>query len=132
MFELRFSSQVSAPMPRFLIDYHCNGHTAQCEGVELGSVEQAGAHALAAAPQMFNDLMSGERRECALSVRDGSLGGLSDLRSLRDRERDHDRPGCHAAPALWNAAASREYRAWFAAKRAETALHASCANSGPL
>jgi hypothetical protein len=75
LFELRFSSQVSAPMPRFLIDYHCNGHTAQdCEGVEFGSVEQAGAHALAAAPQMFNDLLPGERRECALSVRDESQG----------------------------------------------------------
>ena len=61
MFELRFGSQVAAPMPRFLIDYHCNGHTAQdCEGVELDSVEQAGAHALAAAPQMLNDLMPGE------------------------------------------------------------------------
>jgi hypothetical protein len=45
-----------------------------CEGVELGSVEQAGAHALAAAPQMFNDLLPGERRECALSVRDESQG----------------------------------------------------------
>jgi hypothetical protein len=75
LFELRFSSQVSAPMPRFLIDYHCNGHTAQdCEGVELDSVEQAGAHALATAPQMFNDLMPGERRECAFSVRDESQG----------------------------------------------------------
>ena len=75
MFELRFSSQVSAPMPRFLIDYHCNGHTAQdCEGVELGSVEQAGAHALATVPQMFNDLLPGERRDCALSVRDESQG----------------------------------------------------------
>src|SRR5215203_3096454 len=53
----RFGLQVAAPMPRFLIDYHCNGHTTQdCEGVELDSVEQAGAHALAAAPQVFNDL----------------------------------------------------------------------------
>jgi len=54
----RFGSQVAAAMPRFLIDSHCNGHTAQdCEGVELDSVEHAGAHALAAAPQMFNDLI---------------------------------------------------------------------------
>jgi len=52
-----------------------HGHTAQdCEGVELDSVEQAGAHALAAAPQMFNDLMPGERRECGFSVRDESQG----------------------------------------------------------
>ena len=71
----RFGSQVAAAMPRFLIDSHCNGHTAQdCEGVELDSVEHAGAHALAAAPQMFNDLMPGERRECGFSVRDESQG----------------------------------------------------------
>jgi hypothetical protein len=35
-------------------------HGSRLRGVELDSVEQAGAHALAAAPQMLNDLMPGE------------------------------------------------------------------------
>ena len=62
-------------MSRFFIDHHCNGHTARDrEGVELDSIEQAGSYALAAAPQLFKDLIPGERRECALAVTDESQG----------------------------------------------------------
>jgi hypothetical protein len=62
-------------MSRFFIDHHCNGHIARdCEGVEFDSVEQAGSYALAAAPQMFKDLIPGEKRECAFAVRDESQG----------------------------------------------------------
>jgi len=64
-------------MPRFFIDHHCNSHAARdLSGVELASLEQAGAHALSAAPQVFANLIPGERRECALEVRDGSQGWL--------------------------------------------------------
>jgi len=62
-------------MPRFFIDHHCNGHEAQDgEGVELDSLEQAGAYALAAAPQIFKDLIPGEKHECAFAVRDEARG----------------------------------------------------------
>jgi hypothetical protein len=62
-------------MPRFVIIYHCNGHTAQnSDGVELDSVEQAGAYALATNPQVFDGLILGERRECAFEVQDESHG----------------------------------------------------------
>jgi hypothetical protein len=62
-------------MPRFIIDYQCNGHVARnSEGVELDSVEQAGAYALATNPQLFNGLILGEQRECAFEVRDESHG----------------------------------------------------------
>jgi len=46
-------------MPRFYIDYHCNGHTdCDLSGVEFDNVEQAGAYAIAAARQVFTDLVA--------------------------------------------------------------------------
>jgi len=64
-------------MPRFYIDRHFNGHTARdLDGVELDSVEQAGAYAIGAAPQVFNGLVPGEERQCAFEVRDESQGWL--------------------------------------------------------
>ena len=76
-------------MPRFFIDHHCNGHTTSVtNGVELDSVEQAGAYAVATAPQVFKDLVPGERRECAFEVRDEEGWRLTIDLTLCLEERD--------------------------------------------
>jgi hypothetical protein len=64
-------------MQRFFIDHHCNGHTARdLDGVELDSVEEAGAYAVGSSAQVFRALVPGERRKCAFEVRDDAEGWL--------------------------------------------------------
>jgi hypothetical protein len=61
-------------MPLYYIEYECNGHTERSfKGVDHADFAEAAAYALSAAP-LFQDLIPGERRECAFDVRDASEG----------------------------------------------------------
>jgi hypothetical protein len=61
-------------MPLYDIEYECNGHTERSfKRVDLADFAEAAAYALSAAP-LLQDLIPGERRECAFEVRDASEG----------------------------------------------------------
>ena len=87
-------------MPIYHIEHECNGHTEQSpHGVELASLAEVTAYAIATA-RLFQDLIPGERRDCAFKVRGTSEGSRLNIVMMGQGEPLHNLPNVVKATRL--------------------------------